>query len=60
MKHVKKFNEKVEVKKEEKVNEHHKHSKKDQIKFICDNIDKLKNSEVEYIYNHIESKLDME
>lgn len=54
MKHVKKF--------DSKINEDNSESltpvkKQNRIKFICDNISKLNDDEIMYIYNHIESKL---
>lgn len=38
-----------------KVNEHHKEGKKEQIKFICDVLDKMPEKDVEKVYKYIES-----
>lgn len=38
-------------------NEHHMMSKEQQIEFIKDNINKLKDDEIEYVYNHIKARL---
>lgn len=46
------------VKKMDQLFEDHMVGREEQIKFICDKLDLLKDDEIEYIYNHIEVKLE--
>ncbi|MFW5848003.1 MAG: hypothetical protein ACOCVF_03725 [bacterium] len=46
--------------KETSVNEHHMHTKEDQISWICEVLPKLSKEQVKEIYDLIEDKLDVE
>jgi hypothetical protein len=50
MKHVKKFE-------DEKVNEHHAKDTDEKLEYVIDNVDRLEDGDINYIYQYVEDRL---